>query len=155
MRRCIQYAVLVFATMGLTTVLQPLSLLPTFAGPVQQAGCQAFKETGKTVCGKFLTYWQQHGGLPQQGYPISNEFNEKSDLNGQTYQVQYFERAVFELHPENPPPYDVLLSQLGTFWARNKYGNPPQFPGEGEPPPPPPPPTLGESVSLKQGVTIT
>jgi acetyl esterase/lipase len=29
--------------------------------------------------------------------------------------VQYFERAVFESHPENKAPYDVLLSQLGTF----------------------------------------
>jgi carboxyl-terminal processing protease len=29
--------------------------------------------------------------------------------------VQYFERAVFEYHPENEPPYDVLLSQLGKY----------------------------------------
>jgi beta-glucanase (GH16 family) len=27
--------------------------------------------------------------------------------------VQYFERARFEEHPENPPPYDVELGQLG------------------------------------------
>ena len=64
--------------------------------------------------GKFLDYWEQHGGLAQQGYPISDEFQEKSDLDGKTYTVQYFERAVFELHPENQAPYDVLLSQLGT-----------------------------------------
>ena len=50
------------------------------------------------------------------------EFMEKSELNGQTYLVQYFERAVFEYHPENQPPYDVLLSQLGTFQYREKYG---------------------------------
>jgi hypothetical protein len=36
--------------------------------------------------------------------------------------VQYFERAVFEYHPENAAPYDVLLSQLGTFRYRDKYG---------------------------------
>jgi hypothetical protein len=36
--------------------------------------------------------------------------------------VQYFERAVFEYHPENQPPYNVLLSQLGTFRYREKYG---------------------------------
>jgi branched-chain amino acid transport system substrate-binding protein len=35
--------------------------------------------------------------------------------------VQYFERAVFELHPENQPPFDVLLSQLGTFQNRQKH----------------------------------
>ena len=35
--------------------------------------------------------------------------------------MQYFERAVFEKHPENQPPYDVLLSQLGTFQYKQKY----------------------------------
>ncbi len=91
--------------------------------PDQKAapGGTLFKETGLLVGGKFLAYWQSHGGLAQQGYPISNEFQEKSDLNGQTYTVQYFERAVFEAHPENQPPYDVLLSQLGTFQLRRKY----------------------------------
>ncbi|MGI8586542.1 MAG: CAP domain-containing protein [Chloroflexia bacterium] len=86
-------------------------------------GCQAFPQTGQKVCGRFLAYWQSHGGLAQQGYPISPEFQEKSDLNGRSYTVQYFERAVFELHPENQPPYDVLLSQLGTFLGRQKYPN--------------------------------
>ena len=33
-----------------------------------------------------------------------------SDLDGKSYTVQYFERAVFELHPENQPPFNVLLS---------------------------------------------
>jgi hypothetical protein len=74
-----------------------------------------FKETGMALGGKFRAYWESHGGLAQQGYPITNEFTEKSELDGKSYTVQYFERAVFELHPENKPPYDVLLSQLGTF----------------------------------------
>jgi phosphate transport system substrate-binding protein len=78
-------------------------------------GAQKFSQTGHTVGGKFLDYWNQHGGLAQQGYPISDEFQEKSDLNGKTYTVQYFQRAVFDLHPENQAPYDVLLSQLGRF----------------------------------------
>lgn len=47
--------------------------------------------------------------------PISDEFLEKSDVNGQNYLVQYFERAVFEYHPEQRPPNDVLLSLLGSF----------------------------------------
>ncbi len=80
-----------------------------------------FTETGHIVGGVFRTYWEGHGGLAQQGYPISDEFSEVSDLNGQPYTVQYFERAVFELHPENKPPFDVLLSQLGTFQYRAKY----------------------------------
>ncbi len=86
-------------------------------------GAVLFKETGHTVGGKFLTYWQSHGGLAQQGFPISDEFTEVSDLNNKPYTVQYFERAVFELHPENAPPFDVLLSQLGTYQLRQKYAN--------------------------------
>ena len=27
--------------------------------------------------------------------------------------MQYFERARFEHHPENQPPYDILLGQFG------------------------------------------
>jgi glucose/arabinose dehydrogenase len=80
-----------------------------------------FSQTGKTLGGKFRDYWEKNGGLLQQGYPISDEFVEKSDLNGKDYLVQYFERAVMEYHPENKAPYDVLLSQLGTFQYKAKY----------------------------------
>jgi plastocyanin len=80
-----------------------------------------FTETGRTLGGKFREYWEKNGGLAQQGFPISDEFQEKNDLDGKTYTVQYFERAVFELHPENKAPYDVLLSQLGKFRYDQKY----------------------------------
>jgi hypothetical protein len=88
---------------------------------VQRPECQTFPETGKQVCGLFLTYWREHGALPQQGYPITGEFKEVSEIDGKTYTVQYFERAVFELHPENPPEYQVLLSLLGVMRYRQKY----------------------------------
>jgi hypothetical protein len=102
----------------------------------KEAGTRLFAETGKTVGGAFLDYWEQHGGLAQQGYPISEEFTEVSDLDGKTYTVQYFERAVFELHPENTPPNNVLLSQLGTFRLRARNGqgstDQPKQPGQDE-----------------------
>ncbi|MDQ2806017.1 MAG: hypothetical protein M3Z04_03720 [Chloroflexota bacterium] len=80
-----------------------------------------FPETGHTVGGDFRLYWEAHGGLAQQGYPISEEFQERNALNGQTYTVQYFQRAVFEYHPENAgTPYVVLLSQLGRFAAQRR-----------------------------------
>jgi hypothetical protein len=85
------------------------------------ATCRTFPETGKTVCGRFLDYWTSHGGLMQQGYPISDEVLERSDTDGQTYRMQYFERAVFELHPENAPPYDVLLALLGAQLYNIQY----------------------------------
>ncbi len=68
-----------------------------------------FAPTGQLVAGKFLQYWQQHGGLPVFGYPLTPAFYEGG------YLVQYFERSRFELHPENAvSPYEVLLGQLGT-----------------------------------------
>lgn len=92
--------------------------------PNDKADSHLFTDTGKRVGGLFLDYWNRHGGLAQQGFPISDEFNELSSLDGKTYKVQYFERAVFEYHPENQPPSDVLLSQLGTFRYRDKYLQP-------------------------------
>ncbi|MEA2575726.1 MAG: hypothetical protein QOH93_3024 [Chloroflexia bacterium] len=102
--------------------------------PNNSPGSQLFPETSKHVGGKFLEYWRSHGGLPQQGFPISEEFTEKSDLDGKTYTVQYFERAVFEMHSENSPPYNVLLSQLGTFQYKTRYAS-------GSTPSPSPPPS--------------
>ncbi|HEX8218373.1 MAG TPA: multicopper oxidase domain-containing protein [Chloroflexia bacterium] len=84
---------------------------------------RTFPETGKTVSGRFFEYWQQNGGLAQQGYPISEPFQEKSDVDGKTYTVQYFERAVFEAHPELARPYDVLLTPLGSLRYKEKYPN--------------------------------
>ncbi len=81
-----------------------------------------FPETGQTIGGLFRTYWEAHGGLAQQGYPISNEFTEVSALDGQSRTVQYFQRAVFEYHPEYAgTPYAVLLAQLGTTRYHDRY----------------------------------
>jgi hypothetical protein len=103
---------------------------PAGSPMVPGAGSRNFPETGKRVTGLFLDYWDNHGGLAQQGFPISDPMLELSALNGRTYTVQYFERAVFEHHPENAAPYDVLLSQLGTFRYKRKYpsGAPNQIP---------------------------
>jgi hypothetical protein len=92
--------------------------------PNTEVGSRLFTETGKRVGGLFLEYWQKNGGLAQQGFPISDEFMERNDLDGKTYRVQYFQRAVFEYHPENQPPYNVLLSQLGTFRYRARHLQP-------------------------------
>lgn len=135
----------------------------SLAAPLEQAAqpnCQTFPETRQTVCGRFLRYWQENGGLRQQGYPISAEFRERSDLNGQTYTVQYFERAVFELHPENQPPNDVLLSQLGTFEYRRKYtaGTPPPAGQTPAPVAPPTPTTLTQPLAttdIEVGETVS
>lgn len=87
----------------------------------QEEVCLTFLETGKKVCDRFLEYWKLNGGLSRFGYPISETMDEISALDIKTYPVQYFERAVFEYHPDNQAPYDVLLSQLGLFQYKNKY----------------------------------
>ncbi|MFO7169320.1 MAG: YbaY family lipoprotein [Chloroflexota bacterium] len=90
--------------------------------------CLFFPETGHNVCGAFLRAWQANGidldgsgpvagaqpyaeSLALFGLPLSDEMTET--VEGQEYTVQWFERARFELHPENQPPYDVLLGRLG------------------------------------------
>ena len=72
-----------------------------------------FPQTGHNVGAPFLDYWRQNGGLAVYGYPLTEAIQEKSLTDGKTYTVQYFERARLEYHPENRPPYDVLLGQLG------------------------------------------
>jgi hypothetical protein len=72
-----------------------------------------FAATGHTLRGLFRDYWNAHGGLMQFGNPLTEEFAEQSTTDGKTYLVQYFERARFELHEENLPPYNVLLGLLG------------------------------------------
>jgi len=77
---------------------------------------QYFPETGHSVGHGFLRYWQQFGGLPIFGYPITDEMQE----DGIT--VQYFERARFEWHPgSNPARYDVELGLVGVEAAQT-YG---------------------------------
>src|SRR6476661_1597428 len=98
--------------------------LPAFAAqPARaQANCRTFTETGHQVCGTFLNYWTNNGALAQQGYPITEPVSETSDTDGKIYTVQYFERAVFEEHPElQGTPNEVLLQLLGVFFYQSRY----------------------------------
>jgi hypothetical protein len=116
-KRILSYGLVLVIALALSEAFHPLAALRTLA----QGDCITFKETGQTACGAFMAYWNERGALPVYGYPITGEFPEVSELDGKTYTVQYFERAVFEKHPENKPPYDVLLSQLGTYLYNHRY----------------------------------
>jgi hypothetical protein len=88
------------------------------------AGCLYFRETGHYTCDYFRFYWEEHGlelgdtggsyreSLALFGYPISEPFM-TTNADGHSVLTQYFERAVFEWHPENKAPYRVLLRRLG------------------------------------------
>ncbi len=85
-----------------------------------------FAETGHTLRGATLRYWNKFGGLAQFGYPLTEEFTETSESDGKDYTVQYFERARFELHPEHAgTDYEVLLGLLGrNYHATDKAATP-------------------------------
>lgn len=79
------------------------------SAPIQSPeNTQHFAETGQTVSEPFLSYWRENGGLPVFGYPISALHPDDTGL-----QVQWFERARFEHHPQNPEGQQVLLGHLG------------------------------------------
>lgn len=116
------------ATPPPTNTLRPTSTpfppAPPLTNPVpdlHQAGVQYFPQTGHTLRGVFLDYWNKHGGLPQFGYPVTEEFVEGEGADNKPLQVQYFERNRFELHPEHKgTPDEVQLGLLGTQVATQK-----------------------------------
>jgi endonuclease YncB( thermonuclease family) len=81
---------------------------PPPAPAAAQPGPQCFPETGFCISGQFRAYWQENGGLPVFGYPITPERPETSRDSGRVYPTQWFERNRFELHGD-----DVLLGRLG------------------------------------------
>lgn len=112
----------------LVTLLPLLGLLlgAPFAAAPRPAAAQGeacFPETGQCVRGRFLDYWTANGGLARNGFPLTDERQELLE-DGQTYTVQYFERARLELHPENAAPYDVLLGQFGRRLYESAVSNP-------------------------------
>jgi hypothetical protein len=64
---------------ALVLVLTATSL--PLASVQAQDNSRTFPETGKTMGGIFLQYWDRHGGLAQQGYPISDVIQETSDVD--------------------------------------------------------------------------
>jgi hypothetical protein len=66
-----------------------------------------FPETGHSVRGEFLDFFETYGGLAVFGYPLTDEFPQ----NGR--RVQYFQKVRMEWHPEFPEPYNVQLGLLG------------------------------------------
>ncbi|NJO07667.1 MAG: murein peptide amidase A, partial [Chloroflexaceae bacterium] len=74
-------------------------------------GQHCFLETGFCISGRIKQFWEQNGGLAVFGFPMTRQ--QPQLVDGVERQVQWFERNRLELHPENEPPYDVLLGRLG------------------------------------------
>jgi beta-xylosidase len=91
-------------------------------GPFQAAPSTIsgyFAATQHRISANFQDYWTHNGGLAIFGYPISEAYLD----NG--FEVQWFERARFELHPELPPAYRVSLGLLGADALKVESG--PQY----------------------------
>ncbi len=126
------------------------------SGPLP--GCLWFEETGHNVCDQatgqgFMRYWQSHGlsiagldafnrSLQLFGLPLTAPHME-TNQSGDTVLTQWFERARFEWHPNNPDEYKVLLGLLGNEMRSANPGN--NLPA---------PPSPGPSASSIFGVEI-
>jgi lipoprotein-anchoring transpeptidase ErfK/SrfK len=80
-----------------------------------------FPQTGHTLKNGFLAYWRHHGDVPIYGYPVSEEF--VNPANG--LPTQYFERAVFEWHNDNPAGWQALPYLLGVELSQGRQNEPP------------------------------
>lgn len=109
---------------GRLVVLVALVALAAGAAPSRVAaspGLRCFQETGLCIKGRIRQFWERNGGLPVFGLPITPQRREH--IGGQAVVVQWFERNRIELHPENSPPYDVLLGRIGSEWLEQRAPN--------------------------------
>jgi hypothetical protein len=96
------------------------------AAAAEANGCRFFADTGHTICGEMLAAWRSSGleldgrrgtseaeSLALFGMPLS-EAQTETLADGQTYLVQWFERARFEVHPRADGSSRVLLGLLGS-----------------------------------------
>ncbi len=88
-----------------------MAILPTPKTAAAEIGPNRvyFSQTGHYLSYGFLDYWRAHGGVQIFGYPLTEEINDHA--TGLT--VQYFERAVFEWHGDQPEGSRVELRRLG------------------------------------------
>ncbi len=91
---------------------QPLQVV----APVPRADVTAyFGPTGHNVQGEFLHYFNENGGLDMFGFPRTEQFTQDG------YTVQWFQRAILELHPEaSYPALRVQQRPLGTLMTAGR-----------------------------------
>lgn len=118
--------------LALLFAAQPIATTSTGASGAAQADRQCFTQTGECIEGEFRAYWGRNGGLPVFGYPIAPARPEIDPGSGSIFLSQWFERNRLELHPENQPPYRVLLGRLGEQRLRQTGRDPLALP---QPPP--------------------
>jgi hypothetical protein len=97
-------------------MLSGINTLP--AGVYAQEQERCFTETGFCISGQIRAFWEQNGGLPVFGYPITEQRVET--VEGRTIPVQWFERDRLEIQTNGSVTAGrlgaQLLEQRGTPW---------------------------------------
>ena len=98
---------------------------------MQKANAIYFVQTGHNVEGAFASFLagvtsESPLGIEYFGYPISESFREKLE-DGNTYTVQYFERARLEAHADGR----ILLGQFGRRFLPSQQSGSPSPTGSG------------------------
>lgn len=94
---------------------------PAFArhDPGDETYSTYFSTTGHNLSYQFRPFWEQHGGYPVFGYPVSEAFTEYNALEGRTYTVQYFEKARLDYRLEHPGGAQIVrIGSMGRDYAR-------------------------------------
>jgi peptidoglycan/xylan/chitin deacetylase (PgdA/CDA1 family) len=100
----------------LLTLIVPLAAHP---GGAAAARNQFFPQTGHNITDPFLRFYEQSGGLPIFGLPLTEAFNEG------TLTIQYFERARLEWHTNYPVGRQIEIGQVGRELAATRVDEAP------------------------------
>jgi hypothetical protein len=94
------------------------SAAPATAAPVRSdaAPFAYFPETGHNIGGEIKQFFDAYGGLAIFGLPLTEVIQDTET----GLQVQYFERARVELHPELPPEHYVSLTLAGRLLTQQR-----------------------------------
>ena len=110
--------------LGTLCLLAALLLLSTAAqaapapAPLSNDLVAYFPQTGHYVRAAIKQFFDVNGGVGVFGLPLTEVFTEDG------LQVQYFERARFELHADQPPESRVQLTQIGRWFTNDRVNEP-------------------------------
>jgi hypothetical protein len=109
--------------LGLVTLAVLFTVAPATAPRASAQSNQVYiAETGHFLGGAFRIFFDQYGGLPQFGFPVTDEYFRAHDNRI----VQYFQRARFELLVQPNGQLYVILGNIGNdFVAANRLSFPP------------------------------
>ena len=97
-----------------TAVLMACQTQPPAVDAARTSQSQYVEETGHTIDGEFLHYFNRFGGVKSLGYPLTDQIV----VDG--WRVQYFEYGRLEYHPENEPAYRITVGWLGDLLNRRR-----------------------------------